>query len=76
MSEGNAQAGVLYIAEKGSIAMMRVQGSGVRNLAEGFDKWIDYLPIQQLSVALSSIWRTARTWTARSWACSSSWRER
>ena len=43
MSEGNAQAGVLYIAEKGSIAMMRVQGSGVRNLAEGFDKWIDYL---------------------------------
>ena len=43
MSEGNAQAGVLYIAEKGFIAMMRVQGSGVRNLAEGFDKWIDYL---------------------------------
>jgi len=43
MSEGNASAGVLYIAEKGSIAMMKVQGNGVRNLAEGFDKWIDHL---------------------------------
>ena len=43
MSEGKTTGGVLYIAEKGSIAMMKVQGNGVRNLAEGFDKWIDHL---------------------------------
>ena len=43
MSEGKTTGGVLYIAEEGSIAMMKVQGNGVRNLAEGFDKWIDHL---------------------------------
>ena len=43
MSEGKEQGGVLYIAEKGSIAMMKVHGNGVRNLADGFNKWIDHL---------------------------------
>ena len=43
MSEGKPSGGVLYIAEEGAIAMMKVQGDGVRNLAEGFDKWIDHL---------------------------------
>ena len=43
MLEGNEQGGVLYIAENSSIAMMKVKGNGIRNLAEGFNKWIDYL---------------------------------
>ena len=43
MLEGKEQGGVLYIAEEGSIAMMRVQGDGVRNLADGFNRWIEYL---------------------------------
>ena len=43
MSEGNGQGGVLYIAETGSIAMMKVKGNGVRNLADGFNKWIGHL---------------------------------
>ena len=43
MSEGNTTGGVLYIADNGSIAMMKVKGNGVRNLAEGFDNWIGHL---------------------------------
>ena len=43
MSEGKTSGGVLNIADNGSIAMMKVQGNGTRNLAEGFDKWINYL---------------------------------
>ena len=43
MSEGNTAGGVLYIAQQGSIAMMKVKGNGVRNLAEGFDNWINHL---------------------------------
>ena len=43
MSEGKEQGGVLYIAEEGAIAMMKVQGDGVRNLADGFNKWIEHL---------------------------------
>ncbi len=43
MNEVAVPEGILYVAQEGPLAMMRVERNGVRNLAEGFDNWISHL---------------------------------